>query len=380
MSFKLILASLIIATNICVLYAMGTPPESIQKKYGHKKLELKKNKETKQKNSSQLKSNQEIITQANLKNEENSQNIFAPTQTQINKKATSLNRNEKIKIKELINQNKFAELKILLEKNKNKLNEDEDTILFNVEIFKSIQEKQKTYEKQFGKSKQINQNQITRYLNEAKKNILLSNNTKAKLFLIQTLYIDKSNFIAREMLKKNLNLGADDYVIENIELKQWRESEINFLSNNFEKAITNLNILSVFDPNNAVIYERLGANYYSLSEMDKAIDAWTIAANIDPQNNIVKEAIETAKKVKIEQKKEYEQYIKKRKKENKKIILPEIQNTLLLSVFFDRAAAIKFLNESKAKNKNAKIYLYEKENGSLEIRMLKTRSQNEKSL
>jgi len=371
--FKILLIMSIFFTNV---QAMGTPPDSIQKKYGHKvTLGNIQKEETKK---TPLNPKAEILTQVKVgknkgKKNQLNQNIFAPKQSEEKDNNKNLNKKIKKKIKNLINQNKYTELTKLLTENKQYLNEDQDTTLLNLEIFSSIDKGKEKYEQQFGKSKEINSNKVIRFINEAKKNILLSNNTTAKLFLIQTLYVDKSNFTAKEILKRNLNLSPDEYTIQNIELKQWRESEINFLSNNFGKAVNNLNILSVFDPNNSIIYERLGANYYSLSKMDEAINAWTIALNIDPKNKIVRDAISTAKQVKIEQEKEYEQYLKKKESTKKKVNLPNKKDTILLSVFYDRAEAIKFLNKSEKNNKKAKIYLYETDKGNIEIRMLKNK-------
>eukprot|EP01049_Picozoa_sp_SAG25_P016921 SAG25_NODE_4116_length_886_cov_1.184244_1_plen_74_part_10 len=74
-----------------------------------------------------------------------------------------------------------------------------------------------------------------------------------------------------------------------------------------------------------------------MTEIEKAIDAWIIAVNLDPRKKELKTFIKKAKKAQQQQTKLYKKEVKKNK--SQLAPLPKIEDTILLSVFFDRASA-----------------------------------------
>eukprot|EP01045_Picozoa_sp_COSAG04_P015290 COSAG04_NODE_1197_length_7780_cov_1.820596_8_plen_385_part_00 len=375
-------------TIICIIlfanysFAMGDPPQRNTRKFQNKPVFKKNNKKTEintkktKKNTILKKENKETLVQNKKIEKEENSNIYAPKEykkPEIDPKKNKLDKNIDKKIKEAIKRRQFSKLERLLKKIPvQALEKKEITIIEKLDKFRTIKKEENQFNKQFKSSKvkdQGKENKLTSLYNEAKGNILEGNKELAKDLLIQILYLDKSNFKARALLNKGLNLKSSDYTIENIELKFWRESEISYYSGNYQTAIKKLQALTIFDNNNALIYERLGSNYYSMTEIEKAIDAWIIAVNLDPRKKELKTFIKKAKKAQQQQTKLYKKEVKKNK--SQLAPLPKIEDTILLSVFLDRASAFKFKNKIQKQNKTNKIYIYNNDNGALEVRMHK---------
>ncbi|MEK9657483.1 MAG: hypothetical protein VW378_03815 [bacterium] len=370
---------------------MGEPPQRIENKFKkkdtvkNKQLFKKKDKDTstEKKISSKQPISSNTISQNNSSSTVKDSKILLPP----NIKQTSYNVTSEESIESIrkklnlsIQRRQFERIKKLLEKMPKSIwNNKEKNIEKELLLFEEIENEEKRFNNQFKKDTNTNQkltNKINFLYTEAKGKILEGNNNISKDLLIHILFLDKSHFKARKLLNKGLKLQANDYIVENIELKYWRESEINYYSGNYKKAIENLNALTIFESNNATIYERLGSNYYNISLINEAINSWTIAMGLDPSKNHLKKVIEKAKNYQKEQEKELKNFQQTNEESNKKESLPDIEETQLLSVFYNRADAFKYKNKLQKENPKRTLYLYNKNDGSIEVRIKKIKNRS----
>ena len=124
--------------------------------------------------------------------------------------------------------------------------------------------------------------------------ILNDNKDLTKDTLIQSLYIDRKNFVSKQLLERNLDLPLGSYTVENIEAKYWKNSQIFLYSGQPLQAVDNLKVLANFDPENESIFERMGSAYYMSGQPKEAINAWKRALYLNPDNKTLETFIKNA--------------------------------------------------------------------------------------
>lgn len=249
------------------------------------------------------------------------------------------------------------------------------TLLNKLLLFEKIKTEKITFEANFITEAETNPtltSQTTQLYLEAQKQFLENKNKLTKDILIQILFLDQKNFEAKALLNQGLKLNANQYIVENIPLKYWLASDVNYYSGNYQAAIEKLNTLLIFEPNNANIYEKLGSNYYNATLFDKAIDAWKIALSLDTTNKELPIIIKNTTTMLKEQKENISKNLNSNSKKSNSINLPKIEHTSLIGVFFDQESAIKFKNQKMKENPNIKLFSYNKENGTIEVRIKKS--------
>ena len=114
--------------------------------------------------------------------------------------------------------------------------------------------------------------------------------------LIQSLYLDRKNYLSKQLLDRCLQLPLGSYQVENIEKKYWNNSLIELRSGFPSKSVDSLQMLANFDPENPMIFERMGSAFYMSGQVKKAVEAWKRALYLSPERNDLKKFIVNAEK------------------------------------------------------------------------------------
>lgn len=147
---------------------------------------------------------------------------------------------------------------------------------------------------------------VDRFYREAQTSLLNGETELAKDLLIQSVYLHRRGYRSKKLLSLALGLPSGAYKIENIEDKYWTLQKHYFYTGNYDDAIIALRTLSIIDSKNPEVYELLGSNYYAMADFKEAINAWTTALYMDPNNQSIKRAIDRSKKM-LEKEKEESQ-------------------------------------------------------------------------
>lgn len=193
----------------------------------------------------------------------------------------------------------------------------------------------------------------------------------SQALLIQCIYIDRRNFNAKQFLKYGFGLNTGDYKVEDKKREFWSQSEIFFYGGNYERSLKVLETLTVFEPENALVHERIGSSYYMLGQKKEAVEAWTTAIFLNPNNEDVKFAIEKTEKM-IEEENEQARLERESEKENTTVEDTETEQTetQLLGVFPTQAKAYTYAQ--KLKEQNLKAIVEQLDNGKWAVKVAKS--------
>lgn len=193
----------------------------------------------------------------------------------------------------------------------------------------------------------------------------------ARDLIIQSIYIDRRNFNAKRFLKYGFGLNTGDYKVEDKKREFWSQSEIFFYGGNYERSLKVLETLTVFEPKNALVHERMGSSYYMLGQKKEAVEAWTTAIFLDPNNEDVKFAIEKTEKM-IEEEREIARRERASQKEESKEEDTETEQTetQLLGVFPTQTKAYSYAQ--KLKEQNLKAIVEQLDNGKWAVKVAKS--------
>jgi len=185
--------------------------------------------------------------------------------------------------------------------------------------------------------------QVDRLLREAQFALLGGNNEIAKDVLIHIIFLTGQNVRARYLLEDMLYLKSDAYKIENMESKYWKRSETGFYGGNYQQSVDALQVLTVLDSENPMVFERLGSSYYMMAEREKALAAWNTAVFLSPENAELKEMVSQLEKVVEQDKIE----AKKNRQTIKKAAQTPVGETIVLGKFTSQEKAYEFAAQAK---------------------------------
>jgi len=206
---------------------------------------------------------------------------------------------------------------------------------------------------------------------------LTEDNDLAKDLLIQTIYEDRSHFKAKKMLEYAYGMAPGNYQIENIEAKYWKLSLVNLYSGYPEKAVKNLQALEMFDPENPTVFERMGSAYYSMGEMQKAVQAWKRAAFLNPSNKDLEKFIQNAEEeIKKQNAMALEDSRARTKKTQSSSGVEEMQ---LLRIVNDANTAYSYAQEVRKQMPGVNVVVEEADNGKWAVKIPAKKSGTEKS-
>lgn len=191
--------------------------------------------------------------------------------------------------------------------------------------------------------------QVDRLLKEAQFALLGGNNEIAKDVLIHIIFLTGQNVRARYLLEDMLYLKSDAYKIENMESKYWKRSETGFYGGNYQQSVDALQVLTVLDSENPMVFERLGSSYYMMAEREKALAAWNAAVFLSPENAELKGMVSQLEKVVEQDKIE----AKKNRQTIKKTAQTPVGETIVLGKFTSQEKAYEFA--AQAKKQGAKL-------------------------
>jgi len=188
--------------------------------------------------------------------------------------------------------------------------------LEKLKMFDKVLEEEKVWEAQFGKQETTDPftaTQVSRLYKAAQVAILDDEYPLANDYLSQATYLDPKDQKIKSL--GELALGEKPKR-ENVEAKYHELSIKDIYRGNFKAAASNLEILIKFDPDNPVIYERLGTAYYLDWNIDKAVQSWKSALYYDSENkDLLERWIDNAEKYKEEQYKEIKDLIARKRTE-----------------------------------------------------------------
>tara|TARA_E500000178_G_C16990751_1_gene740678 strand:- start:306 stop:1421 length:1116 start_codon:yes stop_codon:yes gene_type:complete len=277
------------------------------------------------------------------------------------------------KYETLMNQNQFDKARETVKKIPKSLQSEKQqkelTILI---IFDDINQEEAKEAARFGKDESMDpalKKTIKRLHREAKKNILKEQNDMARDILIQSIYLDRKNFVSKQLLDKCLDLPIGSYKVENIEAKYWKNSLISLRSGLPEESIKSLNVLKSFDQQNSEIFERLGSAYYIAGMVPEAVKAWETALFLEPENNDLKKFIENAKIQQEKDEAEVKAFLSKKK--NKKANKYEGVEMQVLRVVNDLETATSYAQSVRENQPGVDVIVEEDDNGKYLVKIPK---------
>lgn len=174
---------------------------------------------------------------------------------------------------------------------------EDHKMLDKLSLFSQIEQLEKDEESQFKKGETVDEQvmkDINRLYRSAQAEYLNNRPDLARDLLIQSLYKDRKNFKSKKFLELGLNMPLGSYKVENVEEQYWKSSLINIYSGYPAKAVEDLKVLEVFDPENPEIFKRMGSSYYSMGQPKEAVQAWKRALYLEPENKDLEKFIENA--------------------------------------------------------------------------------------
>jgi tetratricopeptide (TPR) repeat protein len=185
-----------------------------------------------------------------------------------------------------------------------------------LKVFEIIDAEQSENMKQFGKDESLDeelQKTVKRLQREAKSLIVEGKNDLARDIIIQSLYLDRKNFVSKQLLERSLGLPLGSYKVENIEAKYWNDSQVYLYGGYSLKAVDALTVLAYFDAQNPLIFERMGSAYYMSGMPEEAIESWKRALYLNPNNKDLKNFISSAETELVRQKKSNKEFSNNKK-------------------------------------------------------------------
>ena len=279
------------------------------------------------------------------------------------------------KYETLMNQNQFDKARETVNQIPSNLqSEKQKKELRILIIFDDITKEEEKEAARFGKDESMDpalKKTIKRLHREAKKNILVEENDMARDILIQSIYLDRKNFVSKQLLDKCLDLPIGSYKVENIEAKYWKDSLISLRSGLPENSIKSLNVLKSFDQQNPEIFERLGSAYYIAGMVGDAIKAWETALFLDPENKDLKKFIENAKVQQEKDEAEVKAFLAKKK--NKKASKYDGVEMQVLRVVNDLQTATSYAQSVRESQPGVDVIVEEDDNGKYLVKIPKAK-------
>ncbi len=217
---------------------------------------------------------------------------------------------------------------------------------------------------------------IKRLYREAQRVFIAGDDALAKDLLIQVVFISRRNFKAKQFLKLGFGLDTGAYQVEDKQTKFWEQSSVFFYGGNYERAVNVLKMLAVFDPKNSKVHERMGSAYYMLSQKKEAIDAWTTALFLDPNNKTLAHFISETEKA-LATDKEAARLAREEKKNRKKDATSGVGEGVemqLLGVFPTQAKAYTYAQ--KLKEEGQAPVVEQMDNGKWSVSVPKSKKAN----
>lgn len=277
------------------------------------------------------------------------------------------------KVSQFLKLKQFPQAKNALEKIPTpSLKTDEISLLGKLMLFDAIDKEAAENEKMFKRSSSLEpeaERTVKRLYRGAQSTFIQDETDLSRDLLIQTLHYDRRNFKAKRLLERGLKLGVGAYKVENIETKYWKLSLVNLYSGYPEKSVKNLEVLEYFDPENPLVFERMGSAFYSMGESKKAIQSWKRALYLDPGNKDLAKFIKNAEKEIARQDKMAKALSSKNKK--KKTTTTSSKDMQLLRVVADANTAYSYAQEVRTQLKGVEVVVEEMDNGKWAVKIPK---------
>lgn len=241
-------------------------------------------------------------------------------------------------------------------------------------VFNQISIDQAENERQFGKDESLDQNTqrtVKRLQRESKLFIMNEKNDLARDILIQSLFLDRKSFVSKQLLERCLNLPLGSYRVENVEKKYWEESLIKLRSGYPMQSVDALEVLANFDPENPMIFERMGSAFYMSGQVSKSIDAWKRALYLNPENKALKTFIENAVKEEERQKALTKEYFASKKKAQANAGGENNIPMQVLRVVNDSNTAYSYAQEVRQQMPGMQVSVEELDNGKWAVKIPK---------
>ncbi len=242
-----------------------------------------------------------------------------------------------------------------------------------LDIFEKIAADQAENERQFGKDESLDQSvmrTIKRLQRQAKVYILEGRNVLPRDLLIQSLYLDRKNFASKQLLDRCLSLPLGSYQVENIEKKYWNNSLIELRSGFPSKSVDSLQMLANFDPENPMIFERMGSALYMAGQVKQAVDAWKRALYLSPERNDLKTFIANAEKEVTRQEKLSKAYFDSKKKKSDSDVVKSDVPMQVLRVVNDSNTAFSYAQEVRQQlGAKTNVVVEELDNGKWAVKV-----------
>jgi len=254
----------------------------------------------------------------------------------------------------------------------NQLTMGDQRLMKKLQLFNYIEEKASKNVKLFGKDESIDEETLKttdRLYKAAQLSYIEENNNLAQDLLVQALYLDRRHFRAKSLMKYGLKKPRGTYKIENLERKYWQTSLTNFYSGYPEKAIKDLTVLAQFEPENALVFERMGSAYYSMGKPKEAIESWKRALYLNPDNKELRTFILNAEK-EVKRQNEILNSILAKKKKKKQLKVTENDKVRILGVYNDSNKAYSFAQEVRQELKTNNILVEERLDGKWEVKVI----------
>ncbi len=142
---------------------------------------------------------------------------------------------------------------------------------------------------------------VNKYLNAAISNYLNGRADISRKILIQILFIYPDYPKAKYFMTTGLMMPPGSYKVNDQVLRLIKRSDNYFYGGNYLKSAEDLEVLSILERENPIVYEKLGSAYYMMNSKQKAIDAWTTSIFFNPDNEKLEEMIEKTKQALIKE-------------------------------------------------------------------------------
>jgi tetratricopeptide (TPR) repeat protein len=258
------------------------------------------------------------------------------------------------------------------------LSPNEIEIVKKLKLFEFIDSESSKNIKMFGKSDYLelsDKKTVARLYKSSQYHFIEGNNELVKDLLIQALFIDRNHQLSRNLLKHGLNAPPGTYKIENLERKYWKSSLSNLYSGYPERALSDLMVLSQFDPENPLIFERMGSAYYSMGDAQNAVESWQRALYLNPDNADLKGFIEKAKVEVNRQDKIVSDILSQ--KHNRKVVVSKDDKIRVLGVYRDSNEAFSFAQEVREALNTPHVMVNERNDGKWEVRLIEKKEVDE---
>ncbi len=277
------------------------------------------------------------------------------------------------KVAQFLKLKQFKQAKNALEKiSSQDMNEDERVTLDKLDLFDELDvledDNAKLFKRKSNAGTNIEKNTKRLYAG-AQTAFIADQYDLVKDLLIQILNYDRRHYKAKKFLELGLNASVGTYTVENVEAKYWKLSLVNLYAGYPEKSVENLKALEAFDPENPLIFERMGSAFYNMGEPKKAIEAWKRALYLNPKNKDLDSFIKNAQVEVIRQDNLVRDIMAKKKTED--VVVNNDEDMQLLRVVNDSNVAYSYAQEVRTQMKGINVVVEEMDNGKWAIKIPK---------